>query len=372
MEKKKILVVSKSFHPENSPRSFRTTELVKELCRQGHDVTLYTLQNSEYQLPLAKQFGFTLKDLGKLRFPSFNTKKGEGKISFTFKRVMKRLLLMLFEYPDIELMFKVKKALKKESGYDMLISVAVPHPVHWGVAWARTKVHPIAKTWVGDCGDAYMGVIKHDSFGKLFYFKYLEKWFCRKVDVITIPHLQMQVNYYPEFRHKIVEISQGFKFEEVQAETGTVNNPVPTFAFAGVFIRTTRNPGPLLDYIISTGKDFKFIAYTRTADVLAPYKQKLGDKIEIRDYIPREQLIKELGKMDFLVNIGFDPAQQAPSKLIDYYLSGRPILCLNTNTPDKKTTDEFLNGDYTNGFKYPSMDRFKIENVAAAFLQLCR
>lgn len=372
MEKKKILIVSKSFHPENSPRSFRTTELVKELCRQGHDVTLYTLQNNEYQLPLVKQYGFTLKDIGKMRFPGFNPGKGDGKISFLFKRVLKRLLLMLFEYPDVELMFRVKKALKNESGYDMLISVAVPHPVHWGVAWARSKKHPIAKTWVGDCGDAYMGVIKHDSFGKLFYFKYLEKWFCRKVDVITIPHIQMQVNYYPEFRHKIVEISQGFKFEEVQAAKTAPDNPVPTFAFAGVFIRTTRNPGPLLDYIISTGKDFKFIAYTRTADILQPYKQKLGDKIEIRDYIPREELIKELGKMDFLVNIGFDPAQQAPSKLIDYYLSGRPILSLSTNQPDTKVVDEFLNGDYTNGFTYPSMDRFKIENVAAAFIKLCR
>lgn len=372
MEKKKILIVSKSFHPENSPRSFRTTELVKELCRQGHDVTLYTLQNNEYQLPLVKQYGFTLKDIGKMRFPGFNPGKGDGKISFLFKRVLKRLLLMLFEYPDVELMFRVKKALKNESGYDMLISVAVPHPVHWGVAWARSKKHPIATTWVGDCGDAYMGVIKHDSFGKLFYFKYLEKWFCRKVDVITIPHIQMQVNYYPEFRHKIVEISQGFKFEEVQAQQTAPNNAIPTFAFAGVFIRTTRNPGPLLDYIISTGKDFKFIAYTRTADILQPYKQKLGDKIEIRDYIPREELIKELGKMDFLVNIGFDPAQQAPSKLIDYYLSGRPILSLSTNQPDTTVLDEFLNGNYANGFTYPSMDRFKIENVAAAFIKLCR
>ncbi len=372
MEKKKVLVVSKSFHPEISPRSFRTTELVKELCRQGHDVTLYTIKDEAHQQPLVKQFGFTLKDLGKLKWKNFSITGRESKVTFLFKRVMIRLMLMLFEFPDIELMFKVKRALKNESGYDLLISVAVPHPVHWGVAWARTKNHPIAGTWVGDCGDAYMGVIKHDSFGKLFYFKYLEKWFCRKADVIAIPHINMQVNYFPEFRHKIVEISQGFRFEDVQIKDNTVHNAVPTFAFAGVFMRTTRNPGPLLDYIISTGKDFKFIAFTRTAELLQPYKEKLGDKIEVRDYMPREELIKELGKMDFLVNIGFDPAQQAPSKLIDYYLTGRPILSLSTNQPDTKVVDEFLAGNYTNGFKYPSMDRFKIENVTKAFLELCR
>lgn len=371
MEKKKILIVSKSFHPENSPRSFRTTELVKEFCRQGHDVTLYTLKDDEHQQPLVKEFGFTLKDLGKLKFKNFSV-TNNNPVTFFIKRVMIRLTLMFLEYPDIELMFKVKKALKNESGYDLLVSVAVPHPVHWGVAWARKKNNPVAKTWVADCGDAYMGVVKHDSFGKAFYFKYLEKWFCRKADFIAIPNINMQVNYYPEFRNKIVEISQGFRFEDVQVKNPAIKNGVPTFAFAGVFIRTTRNPGPLLDYIISTGKDFKFIAFTRTPDILQPYKEKLGDKVETRDYLPRETLIKELSKIDFLVNIGFDPAQQAPSKLIDYYLSGRPILSLNTNEPDIKVVDEFLAANYTNGFSYPNMDRFRIENVTKQFLALCR
>jgi len=371
MDKKKILVVSKSFYPENSPRSFRTTELVKEFCRQGHDVTLYTLKDDRYHLPIQKEFGVTIKDLGKLRFKNF-TLTNNNRITFFIKRVMIRLTLMFLEYPDIELMFKVKKALKKESGYDLLVSVAVPHPVHWGVAWARTKRHPIAKTWVADCGDAYMGVVKHDSFGKLFYFKYLEKWFCRKADHIAIPNINMQVNYYPEFRGKILEIAQGFKFDEVQVKQEAVKNPVPTFAFAGVFMRTTRNPSLLLDYLISTGKDFKFIAFTRTADILLPYKEILKEKLEIRDYIPRNELIAELAKMDFLVNIGFDPAQQAPSKLIDYYLSGRPILSFKTNEVDKLITNEFLEGNYTNGFQYENMDKFRIENVTKSFLQLCK
>ena len=172
MLKRKILVVSKSFHPENSPRSFRTTELVKEFCRQGHDVTLYTFKNDGYHVPIEKEFGVKIKDLGTRRFKSVDL-TNTGKISFLFKRIVSRALLMLFEYPDIEIMFKVKKAMKHESGYDLLVSVAVPHPVHWGVTWAKTKKHPIARTWVADCGDAYMGLIKHDSFSKLFYFKYL-------------------------------------------------------------------------------------------------------------------------------------------------------------------------------------------------------
>ncbi len=34
-DQKKILIISRSFYPMNSPRSFRTTELVKEFLPKG-------------------------------------------------------------------------------------------------------------------------------------------------------------------------------------------------------------------------------------------------------------------------------------------------------------------------------------------------
>ena len=63
MQPKTILVVSSAFYPENSPRSFRTTELVKELARQGHQVTLYTLKNNKFHLPIEKELGIEINDL---------------------------------------------------------------------------------------------------------------------------------------------------------------------------------------------------------------------------------------------------------------------------------------------------------------------
>ena len=369
MTKKKILVVSRSFYPENSPRSFRTTELVKEMCRQGHDVTLYTFKNDIHHQPIEKEFGVKIKDLGRQKFYYLNVFKSSKYISL-LKRIINRLLMMLFEYPDIELLFLVHKALKKENGYDLLVSIAVPHPVHWGVAWARSKKNPIAGTWVADCGDAYMGAIKHDSFRKFFYFIYFEKWFCRKADYIAIPKIMMKVNYYPEFHHKIIEIPQGFKFNEVQIELKKPSNNVPTFGFAGIFMKTTRNPTILLKHLALLNINFKFIVYTRTPDLLIPFLPILKEKLEIREYIPRLDLLSELSKMDFLVNIGFDPAQQVPSKLIDYYLTGRPTLTSIQNDFDEKTLIEFLDGNYSKAFQYDNIDQYRIENVCQSFLKL--
>jgi hypothetical protein len=370
MDKKKVLIICRSFYPENTPRAFRAAELAKEMCRQGHDVTLYTLKKNAYHLPLEKEFGMKIKDLGPLSLLPVKVATG-SKLAVLFKRVINRALLLLVEYPDIELMFKVKQALKKESGYDLMISIAVPHPIHWGVAWAVNKKNSIATTWVGDCGDAYMGVIKHDSFGKMFYFKYLEKWFCKKADYIAIPNINMKVNYYPEFHYKIKEIPQGFKFEEALIKKAAPYNKVPVFAFAGIFMRTTRNPAPLLDYLVKSKRDFKFIIYTTTPGIVLPYKKILGDKLEILDFIPRLELIKELSNVDFLINIGFDPAQQIPSKLIDYYFTGRPTLCFATNDVDEVSLEEFLEGNYSKAFKFDNIDKFRIENVCRSFIDLC-
>jgi hypothetical protein len=369
MHLKKILIVSSAFYPENSPRSFRTTELVKELCRQGHAVTLYTIKKDEFHLPIEREFGVTIKDMGKRTFPIINIFKGP-KLLVLFKRIINRALLQLILYPEIELMFKVKTALKNETTYyDLMISIAVPHSIHWGVAWARTKERPIATTWVADCGDPFMGAI-HDSFKKVFYFKYLEKWFCRKADYIAVPKIMMKENYYPEFHHKIVEIPQGFKFDTVTNKNVKANNLVPTFAFAGTFIRTTRNPTSLLQYLSTINTPFKFIVYTQTADLVNPFIPILKDKLVVKNYIPRVDLLKELEAMDFLINIAYDPVHQAPSKLIDYYLTGRPILSSVTSEFDKKNIDAFLQGDYSAAYTFYNIEQYRIENVSKSFLNL--
>ncbi|MDZ7693144.1 MAG: hypothetical protein U5K69_18825 [Balneolaceae bacterium] len=170
------------------------------------------------------------------------------------KRIMNRGLNLLFEFPDIEWMWKVKNALKQESGYDLMISIAAPHSVHWGVAFARNEKHRIAETWIADCGDPFMGTVL-DTFPKLFYFKYLEKAFCRKADFITVPIEEAKEAYYPEFRDKIRIIPQGFNFNEIDVDRSSYQpNDVSTFAYAGSLIPGGRDPSELLRYLVNLEK----------------------------------------------------------------------------------------------------------------------
>jgi len=368
IKKKKILIISRSFYPHNSPRSFRTTELVKEFSRLGHEVTLLTHKIDKVHSEFESQYNVKIKDLGKRFLPRIKIGHG-NKFLNIFKRLLRRGLILLFVYPDIELMYLVNKSLKSEFDYDLLISIAVPHTTHWGVALSRNNNHQIAKIWVADCGDPFYLNI-HDTFKKLFYLKYLEKWYSRKADYISIPFEGLKKYFFKEFDDKYKIIPQGFNFDNIKIFDGEINNKDTTFAYAGGFIKESRDPAKFFDFLLTIEKPFKFIIYNEQKEFTDPYKTKLGDKLVLRNYIPREKLIYELSKMDFLVNFEYNPTNQAPSKLIDYSFTKRPILLIKNESFDENLIKDFLLKNYTNQFIIDNIDRFNIKNVAQQFLEL--
>jgi hypothetical protein len=368
MSGKRILLASSAFYPEKSPRSFRATELAKELIAQGHDVTLLTLPYGVDTDEYCRTHGINLKYVSARKLRPFPI-HGIGLVTL-FWRILNRLLLMTIEYPDIELMFAYKNALRREQGYDLLISFAVPYPVHWGVAWARTKNHRIGKTWVTDCGDPYVGN-ESDSFKKLFYFRFLELWMFRKADFITIPMIEAKPAYHAELQSKIHCIPQGVNMNElIRLKRNYVKNNVPNFAYAGSFILGKRDPRQLLEYLISLESDFRFIIYTTMGSMVAEYAARSAGRIQVKPYVPREQLIAELSQMDFLINIENSTTTQAPSKLIDYYLTDRPILSVSSSLTNQGMILQFFKQDYHNATVLKDIEGFKIENVARAFLNL--
>jgi hypothetical protein len=303
-----------------------------------------------------------------LKIPDF-TRKPFSKIS----RIISRLLSILFEYPVIEEMFRVKNMLKKENGYDLLISFAVPFPVHWGVAWERSKKHRIAQTWIADCGDPYM-FARLDTFRKPFYFKFQEVKFCRNCDYISIPFEGMRNQFYPEFKSKIKVIPQGFNFEEIHLYEDQVSNKRPVFIFAGSVIPGKRDLALFIDFLSTLSIDFLFVVYTNQKELFTNYLILLGDKFKINGFIDRLSLIFEMSKADFLVNVDtihddHSNVEAVPSKLIDYALASRPILNINSAVLKKEMVLEFLNKDYSRQ-RIIDKSNYDIRKVSSQFLDL--
>jgi len=360
----KIVIISRNSYPTLSPRSHRTTELAKEFASRGHQVIIYTLLGDYDYTKYSKETGITFKNLGKSKLGALDN-VGYKNNQF-WAKIGRKLFSKSFEVPNIELLPMVRKALKHEKNIDLLITIAHPHTIHWGAAkYIKNNRNKIG-TWIADCGDPYM---KNPFKKHPFYFKYFEKEWCRLCDSITVPIHKAKDAYYPEFKEKIKVIPQGFNFNNLKLAHYQPNS-VPTFAFAGQAYKGLRDPNQFLKYISSLSFEFKFIVYTKSVKIFDDYKEKLKDRLEIRDFIPRENLLFELSKMDFLINIENKSGVQQPSKLIDYALTKRPILNITSDFKERKAFNAFISKDYSKQAEITNIDDYNIKIVASQFLEL--
>ena len=342
--------------------------MAKEFVRKGNEVTVCTHFRNGIE-DFAIQNGFKLIDLGLLTWPK-PVVKGKG-VSLLIRRIIARFSSLLFEYPIIQLIPLIKKALKNESDYDLMISVAVPYPIHWGISRIHSKKNPIAKTWIADCGDPYMGQ-ENDTFKPPFYFGWIEKWFCRKTDFISVPTVNSIHGYYVEFHHKIKVIPQGFRFEDITLYQGELKTEKIIFGYAGMFIPGRRDPSEFLTFLNSLDETFlfEFHIYTTTPQFVVPYLESSMGRIKMHTVVPREKLLYELSKMHFVVNFENVGQTQTPSKLIDYLIIDKPVMSITFGNFQPTIFYNFLKGNYQQKMVLPEKDRYRIENVASQFLAL--
>lgn len=364
MKPLKIVIISQNCYPRLSPRAHRTTELAIELSRQGYNVTVYALLGNYDYSKISETTGVKFKSLGISKF-GLPDNLGKRKNNY-LNRIVRKMFRMTLEFPNIELFWMTKRVLKDEGDIDYLITVAHPHTIHWGASNFVKANKSKIKFWVADCGDPFM----KDPFNKHpFYFSFLEKQWGRLCDYITVPIEESRQGYYDEFKGKIKVIPQGFSFEN-QRLAEYKQNEVITFAYSGVVYKDKRDPSMFLEYLCSLNIDFKFIVYTNNDSLYKPFMDTLGKRIELRSYIPREELLYELSKMDFLINIKNESGVQQPSKLIDYALTKRPIIEICSKFNQKEIFEQFLARNFQNALSIDNINKYNIKNVANQFIEL--
>lgn len=361
----KILVLTQHIFPIQTPRSLRSTELIKELARRGHEVTVYAVLGTYDYSSFEQEYHITVKNIPIHweRHP-YNS---DGDCQRTLQDKILGRLFHKLEFPLMEFYFRIPEIIKNEDKADLILSIAAPHHIHWGCARAK-KLYPthFAKTWIADCGDPFMknGTTKEH----LHFFSKYEKQFCTECTYITVPIQEAIPAYYEEFHSKIRVIPQGFNFDLHLPTNKEVQNDIPTFAYAGMFYSDIRNPKLFLDYISSLSIDYRFYVYTKYSELIEPYKEAFGERLILCKPIERVQLIEKLRGMDFLINIqNSNNPNQLPSKLIDYGIANRPILDVNPSKIDTKTIDEFLQGEYRNKLEITNLADYHIGNVADKF-----
>lgn len=368
--RKKVLILSRWYYPIKNPRAFRTTELLQELYRRGkYDVTAVLPNFADLQ-----NCGADVHFIPTISVPAKCAKNGSISFKYTILEYIRTIFRFLVgDSPgnvlySFRLYFMLRKLLKKDA-YDVVISISFPFYVHIAVALAMQHAQKKSIS-IADCGDPFY---VNPSYKKAFYLKWVEKYFLGKFDYVTIP-MEAARESYADYGidDRIRIIPQGFAITQIADDTYR-KNPVPMFCFAGVLYEKIRNPRYFLDYLLQLKKDFVFVVYALpdafTLQLLEEYKKKLGDRLEIREPLPREELVHVMATMEFVVNFDNENSNQKPSKLIDYAMSKRPILSFNSQTFKAEVFEEFLRGDYTNQEQI-DLAQYDIRTVVDKFEEL--
>ncbi len=379
----KILIIAYYFYPELTPRAFRAFELSKQLAKEGHIVKVL-LPKSDYDYTkISKKHNFSVdfvdfhKKTIRVNPDTVNTSH------FWFKKLIRKLFkkTMYCIFPsgrDKKFYFYnlYKQLIKHREYQDMIISIATPFDTHIGAAMAfkKNKILNNTSVKIADYGDP---LYKNSAFPNCPLYYWIDKFIASQFDYITIPTekaLSIHANF--KKRENIKIIPQGFDFSETRIANYQVND-IPTFAYAGLFYGAIRNPKPLLDFLVKLHEDainYVFIIYTQIDNfnnmkLLNKYKNILNGKLIINQVIPREDVIYELSKMDFLINIENLSSSQIPSKLIDYALAGRPIYSFNQINFSEDTFMHFFRRDYSEKKKI-NLDDFNIKYISKQFTEL--
>lgn len=378
----KILILSYYFSPEITPRAFRTSELALQFARSGHKVeVIYPDKGHPGENEfLHENLKLIPVDMGRFKANLFftgETNSNENSFRQLFRSVFKRILrpLLLRVLPgdkDLLIAYKIFRAItaSKKHEVDLLISIGLPFSIHLTSYFAMVFKYIQPKTAIADYGDPYSHGLQK---GTCFYGGMLERLVLRKFHQVVVP-VDIAISSFDKLVHpsKIKVIPQGFRLDENLHKLNS--QPIECFAYAGLFDADIRNPSSFLQHLTQLDTNFVFRLYTDLSNdismsMISPFISRLGDKMEIYDLLPRKKCIEELSKCKFLINFDNSGGKQVPSKLIDYAISGRPILSIGQKEKDYTLFEDFLSGDYSASVQV-DLEQHDIVRVANNFLAL--
>ena len=373
-----ILIVSGACYPELTPRAFRTTELARQLARQGHRVTLLLPNRAIFhEHPLREEGLEVIFASGPVEGAEGSAvSRRNGRLRRFMPEIVQKAVLYFYCH---ELWAKYDPGLcarlaELRGPFDAVLSISYPAAVHLAVARAMRRNPALrqAVTIAAFSDPPFRGDVARNVFPG--YYLWLKRW-GRLFDWFAVPVEKALPCYTPYMdRSRIRVIPQGFDLDAIPLPD-YVPHSEPTFAYAGRFYENIRDPQFFFDFLETVETPFRFDLYInhlddRFADMIRRAQQRVRGCIVLHDPLPRERLIGRLAEADFLVNFDNTTSNATPSKLIDYAIARRPILSFNDRTFDAEAFRAALRGDYAGQVRGIDLADYDIRTVAARFLAL--
>lgn len=378
---RKLLIATVQFYPDPTPRGNRVFELARGFAQRGWKVEVllfWDARDRASHQKLTEEYGIAVDYLCKdssnqdlQHFPAWFSMpkksrvpagKSEGGLFLNFSEEFRRVYW--FARAVFTLLLKFAK------GPAVFISISNPRYVHLFSSLAL-RIFPGRKfTAIAEYGDAASPAAAGEN-----------RFVARAFDRIVVMNEKMK-DWYGSFKERkdIVVIPHGFNLQETKKAVYEKND-VPSFAYAGRFWKEIRDPTFFFEFLRTCKYDFRFYVYWNDAgkgawpatawvhQMLTTYKALLGEKLIVKDPLPRLDLIYELSKQDFLVDFSNRTGIQEPSKLIDYTLMERPVLSFNQSNFRPEMFEAFLRGQYEQSPKV-DLSKHDIDRVMDLYLDV--
>jgi glycosyltransferase involved in cell wall biosynthesis len=372
----KALIISHAYDPTASPRAIRWSHIAGEWVRKGNEVDVVTA----WKPGLARveilngvrvhRVGNAMSELWRDRFKETNIKPVADKNTITppARANVKRTVMKIFIspmlwirhhtwkklwWPDSSCLWyfparKIAKRLLLSKGYDLLISVSLPFTGHL-VALNLQKKTPISH-WIADTGDPFTFLDKPEANnGKLYKERNrsVEKEVFRVADAVTVTTAetsQRYVNMFPEYGNKLHVIPPLLASSAAKKIDGGFfkTSDVIRLVYVGRLYRDNRNPDFLLslfDKLLATHLGDKLELHLLGSindcmPVFESYKLLFNNKLYLHGNVGHAAALLAMSQADVLVNIGNANVYQLPSKVVEYAMTGKPILNLAIHDGD--------------------------------------
>ncbi len=370
-----LLVITHSYKPLLNPRAFRWTAILEEWATDGTRIDVITSwqpgQAREEIINNVHVFRVNDSIIEKVRTKFNNsdrkttaTKNKATHKESTVKKIVKSTLKNLHDFtwknlywPDYATLWK-KTAIKnaeyliEHESYDTIISISDPFTSHL-VGYALKNKYPNLK-WMVDIGDPFC--FRHDTPTNnhaLYYKKNykIEKEIFAKTDCISVTTETTKQKYaelFPESSDKINVIPPLMApSTQVSKILDNHTNSIKLI-FVGTLYKAIRNPHYLLHLFskllhsnISDKLELHFYGGINDCQSeFTSYRSMVNKNLFLHGLVPREEVLQAMDNATVLINIGNDNMYQLPSKIVEYVLTGKPIINIAKLSNDSST--EFL------------------------------
>jgi glycosyltransferase involved in cell wall biosynthesis len=357
----KVLIISFQYWPALNARAFRWTALAEDWARKGRDVHVVCARLPDRPavevvngVKLHRVGNAWIERLRGAGVPIANN--GTTAKRNAIRRVVTaaaRAIWHAIYWPDTSCTWYFAARGKARELVAALAPEAVVSvsPAFTAVAVGRTLAagKPKRFHWLIDLGDPF-SFAEEAPPNNLRLYRRLNVRFERgcfaaadSVSVTTGDTRDRYAALFPESAHKIAVIPPLVALPEAGSgiENG-LRSDRRRLAFLGRLYPTIRRPDFLLALFAAFaegpgGERYELHFYGETWECqasFAPYGHMLGRNLFLHGPVPRDRAASAMRSADFLINIGNDTRYQLPSKIVEYAMTGRPILNLAPRPDD--------------------------------------